>query len=241
MRYDVLIIGGGAAGLMCAMEAGKRGRRVLVIEHANRVGKKILISGGGRCNFTNLHVTPDSFLSSNPHFCKSALARYTQWYDGDVVAGALSAVLALAVAGLALMKPLQPRAVATFGVLAGLFTTVTIGGVLPQMSQFFLSRRIAAAVAAHGATSRPVALAEFHEPSAVFLLGTQTVLTDLSAVPAHLGKSDSLAVVPVNRLDELRAALAAEGRTLEQLDEIDGFNYSRGRWLRLALISARTP
>lgn len=79
MRYDVLIIGGGAAGLMCAMEAGKRGRRVLVIEHANRVGKKILISGGGRCNFTNLHVTPDSFLSSNPHFCKSALARYTQW------------------------------------------------------------------------------------------------------------------------------------------------------------------
>jgi hypothetical protein len=76
---DVAIIGGGAAGLMCAIEAGKRGRRVLVIEHANRVGKKILMSGGGRCNFTNLHVTPANFLSDNPHFCKSALARYTQW------------------------------------------------------------------------------------------------------------------------------------------------------------------
>ena len=77
--FDVVVIGGGAAGLMCAIEAGKRGRRVLVIEHCDRVGKKILISGGGRCNFTNLNVTPDNFLSANPHFCKSALARYTQW------------------------------------------------------------------------------------------------------------------------------------------------------------------
>jgi predicted Rossmann fold flavoprotein len=76
--YDVAVIGGGAAGLMCAIEAGKRGRRVLVIEHSERVGKKILISGGGRCNFTNLNVTPENFLSANPHFCKSALARYTQ-------------------------------------------------------------------------------------------------------------------------------------------------------------------
>ena len=76
LRYDVVIIGGGAAGLMCAIEAGKRGRRVLVIERSAQVGKKILISGGGRCNFTNLHVTPDNFLSANPHFCKSALARY---------------------------------------------------------------------------------------------------------------------------------------------------------------------
>ena len=79
MTDDVLIIGGGAAGLMCALTAGQRGRRVRVIEHANRVGKKILMSGGGRCNFTNLGVTPAQFLSSNPHFCKSALARYTQW------------------------------------------------------------------------------------------------------------------------------------------------------------------
>lgn len=79
MHYDVLIIGGGAAGLMCAIEAGKRGRRVLVIEHANRAGKKILMSGGGRCNFTNLHTAAENFLSANPHFCKSALARYTQW------------------------------------------------------------------------------------------------------------------------------------------------------------------
>lgn len=77
--WDVVIIGGGAAGLMCAIEAGKRRRQVLLIEHSNRVGKKILMSGGGRCNFTNLHVTPDNFLSTNPHFCKSALARYSPW------------------------------------------------------------------------------------------------------------------------------------------------------------------
>ena len=76
-RYDVVIIGGGAAGLMCAIEAGKRGRRVLVIERNGQIGKKILISGGGRCNFTNLHVSPENFLSANRHFCKSALARYT--------------------------------------------------------------------------------------------------------------------------------------------------------------------
>jgi len=77
MTVDVIVIGGGAAGLMCAIEAGKRGRRVLLLEHADRVGKKILISGGGRCNFTNLHCKPDNFLSANPHFAKSALARYT--------------------------------------------------------------------------------------------------------------------------------------------------------------------
>ena len=76
MDYDVVIIGGGAAGLFCAFMAGRRGRRVLVIEHANRVGKKILMSGGGRCNFTNLDVRPDRYLGANPHFCKSALARY---------------------------------------------------------------------------------------------------------------------------------------------------------------------
>jgi predicted Rossmann fold flavoprotein len=75
--FDVVVLGAGAAGLMCAMEAGKRGRRVVVLERAERIGKKILISGGGRCNFTNLHCRPENFLSSNPHFCKSALARYT--------------------------------------------------------------------------------------------------------------------------------------------------------------------
>jgi predicted Rossmann fold flavoprotein len=75
--HDVVVIGGGAAGLFCAIEAGKRGRRVLVLEHAERVGKKIAISGGGRCNFTNIHTNPLNFLSANPHFCKSALARYT--------------------------------------------------------------------------------------------------------------------------------------------------------------------
>ncbi|AXQ29961.1 NAD(P)/FAD-dependent oxidoreductase [Solimonas sp. K1W22B-7] len=77
MDYDVIVLGGGAAGLMCALTAGQRGRRVLLVEHANRVGKKILMSGGGRCNFTNLHAGPQNFLSANPHFCKSALARYT--------------------------------------------------------------------------------------------------------------------------------------------------------------------
>src|SRR6204780_5177193 len=75
--FDALILGGGAAGLMGAIEAGKRGRRVAVLEHANQLGKKILISGGGRCNFTNLHCQPENFLSSNPHFAKAALARYT--------------------------------------------------------------------------------------------------------------------------------------------------------------------
>jgi hypothetical protein len=76
-RFDVVILGAGAAGLMCAIEAAKRGRRVAVLEHADRIGKKILISGGGRCNFTNLHCRPENFHSANPHFCKSALARYT--------------------------------------------------------------------------------------------------------------------------------------------------------------------
>src|SRR4051812_42742845 len=74
---DVLVLGGGAAGLMCAVEAGKRGRHVAILERADRIGKKILISGGGRCNFTNLHCRPENFISANPHFCKSALARYT--------------------------------------------------------------------------------------------------------------------------------------------------------------------
>lgn len=76
---DALIIGAGAAGLMCAIEAAKRHRRVLVIDHANKVGKKILMSGGGRCNFTNLDIKPHHYISHNPHFCKSALSRYTQW------------------------------------------------------------------------------------------------------------------------------------------------------------------
>lgn len=76
-NFDAIVIGGGAAGLMCALQAGQRGRRVLLLEHASRVGNKILISGGGRCNFTNLHCSPQNFLSANPHFAKSALARYT--------------------------------------------------------------------------------------------------------------------------------------------------------------------
>src|SRR6202451_1286003 len=75
--FDVLIAGAGAAGLMCAIEAGKRGRRVAILERAERAGKKILISGGGRCNFTNLYCQPENFISANPHFAKSALARYT--------------------------------------------------------------------------------------------------------------------------------------------------------------------
>jgi len=77
--FDVIIVGAGAAGLMCAIEAGKRGRKVLVLEKANKPGKKILMSGGGRCNFTNYDVTPDKYISHNPHFVKSALNRFTQW------------------------------------------------------------------------------------------------------------------------------------------------------------------
>lgn len=78
-HFDVIIIGGGASGLMCALTAGQRGRRVLVLDSSNKVGKKILMSGGGRCNFTNLLIEPSCFLSANPHFCISALNRYTQW------------------------------------------------------------------------------------------------------------------------------------------------------------------
>jgi len=78
MTYDAIIIGGGAAGLYCALHAGRRGKRVLVIEHNTEVGAKILISGGGRCNFTNLNTAPDRFISANPHFARSALARHTQ-------------------------------------------------------------------------------------------------------------------------------------------------------------------
>src|SRR6266404_3132102 len=77
ISWDAIIIGGGAAGLFCAIQAGKRGRRVLVFEHSDTVGKKIAISGGGRCNFTNIYSSPDNFHSTNPHFCKSALARFT--------------------------------------------------------------------------------------------------------------------------------------------------------------------
>lgn len=77
--FDVIIIGAGAAGLMCAIEAGKRHRKVLVLDSANKVGKKILMSGGGRCNFTNYYINPDNYISHNVHFAKSALTRYTQW------------------------------------------------------------------------------------------------------------------------------------------------------------------
>jgi len=78
-QTDVLIIGASASGLMCAIEAGKRGRKVVVLDHANKAGKKILMSGGGRCNFTNTDIDASHFISHNPHFCKSALSRYTQW------------------------------------------------------------------------------------------------------------------------------------------------------------------
>ncbi|MEN6669783.1 NAD(P)/FAD-dependent oxidoreductase [Psychrobacter sp. B38] len=78
-HYDVIIVGAGASGLYCALTAGRRGRRVLVLDHANKAGKKILMSGGGRCNFTNYFVEPEHFIGSNPHFCKSALSRYPSW------------------------------------------------------------------------------------------------------------------------------------------------------------------
>jgi len=84
-EYQVLIIGAGAAGLMCAITAAKRGRRVILVDHANKVGKKILMSGGGRCNFTNYSIEPENYLCSNPHFCISALSRYTQWQFIELV------------------------------------------------------------------------------------------------------------------------------------------------------------
>jgi len=83
--YDVVVIGGGAAGLFCALTAGQRGRSVLVLDSSNKVGKKILMSGGGGCNFTNLDITPENYLSQNPHFCISALNRYNQWQFIDLV------------------------------------------------------------------------------------------------------------------------------------------------------------
>jgi len=78
-NYDVIIIGAGAAGLMCAISAGQRGRKVLVLDHAEKIGKKILIAGGGKCNFTNLWVEAENYISANPHFCKSALSRFNQY------------------------------------------------------------------------------------------------------------------------------------------------------------------
>jgi len=78
-KIDVVVLGAGAAGLFCAFTAAARGRSVLVLEKANKPGKKILMSGGGRCNFTNYFVEADNFISQNPHFCKAALKRYTQW------------------------------------------------------------------------------------------------------------------------------------------------------------------
>ena len=83
--YDSIVIGAGAAGLMCAITAAQRSRRVLVLERSNKIGKKILMSGGGRCNFTNLHTSPDRFISANPHFCKSALGRYTPGHFIELV------------------------------------------------------------------------------------------------------------------------------------------------------------
>ncbi|HEX2638959.1 MAG TPA: FAD-dependent oxidoreductase, partial [Pyrinomonadaceae bacterium] len=77
MKFDVVVIGGGAAGLFCAIEAAKRGRKTVVLEHNAEVGRKIIISGGGRCNFTNINTRPENFVSENPHFAKSAVARYT--------------------------------------------------------------------------------------------------------------------------------------------------------------------
>ncbi len=85
LKFDVVIVGGGAAGLFCAIEAGKRGRKVLVIERNSQLGRKIIISGGGRCNFTNRHTTSENFVSQNPHFSKSALARYTPAHFVDLV------------------------------------------------------------------------------------------------------------------------------------------------------------
>ncbi|MDR0481180.1 MAG: NAD(P)/FAD-dependent oxidoreductase, partial [Gallionellaceae bacterium] len=85
MKFDVAIIGAGAAGMMCALTAAQRGRSVLLLDHADKLAEKIRISGGGRCNFTNLNAAPDNYLSENPHFCRSALARYTPRHFIDLL------------------------------------------------------------------------------------------------------------------------------------------------------------
>ena len=79
LKVDVVVIGAGAAGLMAGAKSGERGRKTVVLDHAKQPGKKILISGGGRCNFTNYYIEPEKYLCENPHFCKSALSQYTQW------------------------------------------------------------------------------------------------------------------------------------------------------------------
>ena len=84
-KFDVIIVGAGAAGMFCAAQAGQRGLRVLLLDNGKKAGRKILMSGGGRCNFTNMYTEPAAYLSHNPHFCKSALARYTQWDFIDLV------------------------------------------------------------------------------------------------------------------------------------------------------------
>ena len=84
-NFEVIIIGASASGLMSAIEAGKRGRKVLVLDHTNKIGKKILMSGGGRCNFTNYYVSHENYISNNPHFCKSALSRYTPYDFLDLI------------------------------------------------------------------------------------------------------------------------------------------------------------
>lgn len=84
-QFDVVVIGAGAAGMFCAAQAGQLGRRVLLLDNGKKPGRKILMSGGGRCNFTNMYTEPAAYLSNNPHFCKSALARYTQWDFIDLI------------------------------------------------------------------------------------------------------------------------------------------------------------
>ena len=113
--HDVLVIGSGAAGLMCALVAGQRGRRVLLVEHANRVGKKILMSGGGRCNFTNTGATPANYLSANPHFCKSALARCDNLTVIDIAADTVAALAALTDRGMRLQCMIQDGQAELYG------------------------------------------------------------------------------------------------------------------------------
>jgi 4-amino-4-deoxy-L-arabinose transferase-like glycosyltransferase len=164
----------------------------------------------------------------------------TRRYDGSVIAGTVASALALGAGILVLFAPLRRITTPlTLGALGGLFAVTTVAAVLPQMQQLTLSGRIAAAVTSHLKTKMPVALADYHEPSAVFLLGTHTILTDLAGVAAHLeAHPGAIGVVPMERVDALRDMLAAHGASLVQIDEVDGFNYSRGRWQRLTLVAA---
>ena len=174
-----------------------------------------------------------------------ALVATRRFGDGNVVSAAAVAGITLAIglygiAGLGRAKALS--AGTRLGLAGAAFAVVTFGMVLPHLSRLAISDHIAARAATRETNGVPMALAGYHEPSAIFLLGTKTILTDVAGAAAHLiAHPSALAVVPVANLDLVRAAVTGSGRTVVQIEQIDGYNYSRGRLERLALISIPAP